>query len=99
MGTENMQRLTLQRSVTILWYKKRDIADLLIRQYKKEHVAFMAADASWEGRGCPVAPYFFKAEDAAWGGQYGGGCAPGGRVGSGGGWVFGLLLVGVSGSI
>ena len=35
MGTEIMQRLTLQRSVTILWYKKRDIANLLIRQYKR----------------------------------------------------------------
>ena len=62
MGPVDMQRLTLQRSVTILWYKKRDIADLLIRQYKKEYVAFMAADASWEGRGSLVAPHFSEVE-------------------------------------
>ena len=100
MGTENMQRLTLQRSITILWYKKRDIANLLIRQYKREHVAFMAADASWEKAGdALVAPHFSEVEETASGGRYGGGCAPGGRVGSGGGWVFGLLLNGISGSI
>ena len=64
MGTENMQRLTLQRSVTILWYKKRDIANLLIRQYKREHVAFMAADASWEKAGdALVAPHFSEVEE------------------------------------
>ena len=42
-----------------------------------------------------VAPHFSEVEETASGGRYGGGCAPGGRVGSGGGWVVGLLLVGV----
>ena len=46
-----------------------------------------------------VAPHFSEVEETASGGRYGGGCAPGGRAGSGGGWVFGLLLVGVIGDI
>ena len=41
----------------------------------------------WGVRDSLVAPYFFEAEEAAWGGQYGGSCVAGGRAGSGGGWV------------
>jgi len=62
-------------------------------------VVFMVADASWEGRGSLVAPYFFEVEEMVGDGQYGGGYAPGGRVGSEGGWVVGLLLVGIVGDI
>ena len=47
----------------------------------------MVADASWEGRGSLVAPYFFEVEEMVGDGQYGGGYAPCGRAGSGGGWV------------
>ncbi len=59
-------------------------------------MVFMVADASWEGRGSLVAPYFFEVEEMVGDGQYGGGYAPCGRAGSGGGWVVGLLLVGIS---
>jgi len=46
-----------------------------------------------------VAPHFSEVEETASGGRYGGGCAPGGRAGSGGGWVVGLLLNGIGGSV
>ena len=42
-----------------------------------------------------VAPHFSEVEEMVGDGQYGGSCALGGRVGSGGGWVVWLLLVGV----
>ena len=42
-----------------------------------------------------VAPHFSEVEEMVGDGQYGGSCALGGRVGSGGGWVVGWLLDGV----
>ncbi len=45
-----------------------------------------------------VAPHFSEVEETASGGRYGGGCAPGGRAGSGGGWVVeGVVSHGVPG--
>ena len=71
-------------------------------------LGYWGARGSCGARRCAVAPYFFEVEEAAWGGQYGGGCIAGGRAGSGGGWVVegvvsrgyndnGLLLNGISG--